>query len=94
MLRDGNIEILKRLGTVVWLEAPVDILLERASRRRTRPLLQTENPQAKLSELLAVRRPFYEQAADLRVDTGSLNHGEVADLILRETQSLLAKEGL
>ena len=35
VLRDGNIEILKRLGTVVWLEAPVDILLERASRRRT-----------------------------------------------------------
>lgn len=92
VLRDGNIEILKGLGTVVWLEAPVDVLLERASRRRSRPLLQTENPRAKLSELFSVRLPLYERAADLRVDTAALNHGEVADLILRETQSVLAKE--
>lgn len=91
VLRDRNIEILKQIGTVVWLEAPVNVLIERASRRRTRPLLQTENPAAKLSELLAVRQPLYEKAADLRVDTEARNHHEVADVILRETQLFLAR---
>jgi shikimate kinase len=92
VLRDRNIEILKQIGTVVWLEAPADVLLERASRRRTRPLLQTENPGAKISELLAVRQPLYEKAADLRVDTEARNHHEVADVILRETKLFLAKD--
>ena len=92
VLRDRNIETLKEIGTVVWLEAPVEVLLERATRRRIRPLLQPENPAAKISELLAVRRALYERAADLRVDTEKLNHGEVVDVILRETQLLSGKE--
>jgi len=89
--RDGNVERLKQIGTVVWLEAPVDVLLERASRRRNRPLLQTENPRATILELLRARQPLYEKAADVRVDTDGRSHDEVADVILRETQLLMAE---
>jgi shikimate kinase len=91
VLRHGNVARLKQIGTVVWLEAPVDVLLERASRRRSRPLLQTENPRATILELLIARQPLYENAADVRVDTNGRSHDQVADVILRETQSVVAE---
>jgi len=86
VLRDENIDFLKQLGLVVWLEASEKTLFERASRREDRPLLQTENPRARLAELLQARAPLYAKAADIRVDTTRLTHDEVADFVLSEVE--------
>jgi shikimate kinase len=90
VLRDENVDLLRRLGTVVWLEADEDRLFERASRRGDRPLLQAENPRARFSELLQTRLPLYAKAADIRLDTSSLTHDEVADKILNKIEELTA----
>jgi len=59
-------------GVVVWLEAPLPLLLERLQRDATaRPLLQGADPEQRLRELLDQRRPLYAQA-DLHV----CQHGE------------------
>lgn len=84
VLRPGNRATLKQLGLVVWLEADESILLERSTRARNRPLLQTGNPAETLATLLAERRPLYTAAADLRVDTTKRTHEEVTDLILEK----------
>ena len=86
VLRDENIEHLKRLGLVIWLDADEDTLFERASRRGNRPLLQTADPRESLTTILAARRSLYERAADLRIDTTHRDHDEVADLILSEIE--------
>jgi shikimate kinase len=49
-------------GLSIWLNAPVDILLQRVARRDNRPLLKTENPRAVLDRLLAERGPYYAEA--------------------------------
>jgi len=86
ILRNENVDLLKRLGMVVWLEAKEETLFERASRRGNRPLLQTENPRTSLAEMLQKRTPLYEKAADVRVETTKLTHDEVADIILAEVE--------
>ncbi|MDQ2825169.1 MAG: shikimate kinase [Verrucomicrobiota bacterium] len=86
VLREENVDLLKQMGTVVWLEAKEKTLFERASRRGNRPLLQTENPRATLSDILRARTPLYTKAADLRVDTTRLTHDEIADVILDEIE--------
>lgn len=54
-------------GVVIWLDAPADLLLGRLRRDPTaRPLLASEDPEARLHALLAQRRPLYGQA-DLTV---------------------------
>lgn len=53
-------------GLTIWLDAPPEVLLERLRYDRSRPLLQAPDPAAKLTELLAQRRPLYARA-DLRV---------------------------
>jgi shikimate kinase len=87
VLRPGNVELLRRLGTVAHLEADEETLFRRVSRRATRPLLQTENPRATLAELLRTRLPIYREAADFRVDTSHLSHEEVAEAVMNNMES-------
>ncbi|MEM8935635.1 MAG: shikimate kinase [Pseudomonadota bacterium] len=51
----------------VWLDADVDTLVERTSRRGGRPLLKTGDPREILSRLLEERKPYYAQA-DIRIN--------------------------
>jgi shikimate kinase len=88
LLRRNNADLLQRLGFIVYLMADEETLFDRASKRSSRPLLQTDDPRRTMKELLQVRVPLYEKAADTIVDTSYLNHDAVADLILRELEQL------
>jgi shikimate kinase len=90
VLRKENVDLLKQLGTVVWLSADEATLFERASRRNDRPLLQRENPRAVFSKLFRERESLYATAADLRVDTSTKTHDEVAETILNKVEKFAA----
>jgi len=60
---------LRERGTVVYLQAPLDSLLERTARDRKRPLLRTDDPRARLARIMAEREPLYREAADFIVST-------------------------
>jgi shikimate kinase len=64
-LRQANWGSLRQ-GLVVWLDATPKVIWQRLAGDETRPLLQGDNPQAKLREILAARRDRYAEA-DLRV---------------------------
>lgn len=80
--RAGNRELLRRLGYVVWLQAPPSVILERTSKNRTRPLLHGEDPAERIRTLLEERRPLYQETAHLTLDTAGLSCDEVATGIL------------
>ena len=84
--RPENRGLLRKLGYVVWLKAPVDTLFERTSRNRERPLLHTENPRARIEALLGTREPWYRETAHLEVDTQGLDSGEIATGILESAR--------
>jgi shikimate kinase len=86
VLRRQNVDLLKSVGTIVWLAADEDILFERAARRDHRPLLQNENPRAIFSKLFRERESLYAAAADVRIDTSRLTHDEVAETILNKME--------
>jgi shikimate kinase len=66
---------------VVWLRADPQLLARRVGRGEGRPLLG-EDPSARLVDLDAVRRPFYEQVAAVAVDVDRLSAPEVVDEVL------------
>ena len=90
VLRQENVERLRRLGTIVNLTADEETLFERVARRDTRPLLRTDDPRATLAELLRVRAPLYRAAADFEVDTSALTREEVAQAILCRNEAIRA----
>jgi len=69
VLKEENRQFLKERGIVIFLRTTVDQQLLRTSKDRSRPLLQTENPRARLEELKKIRDPLYLATAHLIVDT-------------------------
>lgn len=64
-----NRATLSARSTVVWLDVPDDLLLQRLRADVTdRPLLSGGDPARRLAELAAARRPLYERVAAHRVD--------------------------
>lgn len=70
VLDPANRAALHSRGTVIYLRANVDELWNRTRHDRSRPLLQTADPRARLAELLVVRDPLYREAAHVIADTG------------------------
>jgi len=78
VLQEENRKALKTRGTVVYLQADIETLVERTRRDRNRPLLQTEDPRGKIEELLRQREPIYRALADIVIDTGQRAPSSVA----------------
>ena len=76
VLRETNRQHLRERGTVIYLAATVDQLYERTRRDRNRPLLQTEDPRARIEELLTHRDPLYREIAHhvIKTDGQSVRH--------------------
>jgi shikimate kinase len=71
VLSPHNRQLLREHGTVVYLRASVNELWNRTRHDRNRPLLQTADPYARLSELHSLRDPLYREVAHIIMDTGT-----------------------
>lgn len=85
VLQEENITNLKKNGTIVYLKATVDVLHARTKKDAHRPLLNVDDPKAKIKELLVKREPFYTKA-DFTVDTSV----KTVDQVVSEIISLVS----
>lgn len=82
VLDPTNCEALASRGYVIYLKATVGAQAARTGRNRNRPLLQSGDPTAKLTQLFAERAPLYESLARLTVDTDSGQVRRIAEHIV------------
>ena len=89
VINPENRKLLSRHSCVVWLTATVETLFERfsASRGKPRPLLQVDDPKAKIAELLAGRDQLYAEC-DIRVGTDGRSVRRVTEEIIRRVTSV------
>jgi shikimate kinase len=84
-------------GIVVWLDAPIEVLLSRlkhdeATAPGSRPLLQSETPSKRLSQLWNERHSLYAQA-DVHICIQAADPPEqIATTVLAETIKILRPE--
>lgn len=83
-LREENVAAMRESGTVVLLTASPEVILERVKDSDERPLLQGHKDVPYIAALMEQRRPRYEAAADITVDTSQLNIEEVCRQVLRQ----------
>ena len=86
-LREENVAAMWESGTVVLLTASPEVILERVKDSDERPLLQGHKDVPYIAALMEQRRPKYEAAADITVDTSRLNIEEVCRQVLRQVPS-------
>jgi shikimate kinase len=84
--RESNRKLLRQLGYVVWLHAPVSVIAERTSKNRERPLLDADEPLGRITSLMELRDPLYAGAAHLKVETAGLDSHELATGILESAR--------
>ena len=80
VLDDHNRRLMKEHHPVVWLRARPATLVGRVGSGTHRPLLD-EDPGGVLQRLEAVRRPYYEEVADVVVDVDDLTPEQVVACI-------------
>jgi shikimate kinase len=90
VIREQNIRELKKNGTLVWLNASVDTLLERIGEDPGRPpFVDGRTRHDDMAITLAERESLYQKAADFIVNTGQKTPEEVAQEII----GLLTQQG-
>lgn len=71
-------------GISVWLNAELDVLMERVLRRQDRPLLKNDDPRAVMQKLMTERYPVYATA-----DLSIISRDEKREVIAQEVITLL-----
>jgi len=83
VLNKINIDRLRNESIIVYLTASPRIILKRIlNDGEERPLLKTPNKAFEIQELLKFRKPFYERAADIKIDTSKLDIDSVVEQII------------
>ena len=92
VLNKINIDRLKEGSMIVYLTASPKVILKRVSNEAgRRPLLEVDNPTLTIQNMLKSRKPFYQRAADIQINTSKLGIKTVAEEIiekLKENKSL------
>jgi shikimate kinase/3-dehydroquinate synthase len=73
-------------GTVIYLRASVNSILQRTSHDKNRPLLQTADPRMRIEELSRIRDPLYREVAHLIIETGRPNVQWLVQTILTQIE--------
>jgi shikimate kinase len=88
ILDPENRRALSARGVVVYLHCTPEQQHHRTAHDRNRPLLQTEDPLARLRELMAIRDPLYREVADMVVSTERRTAATVAKEIVRRLDEI------
>jgi shikimate kinase len=79
---------LQNAGPVVWLAATVETIAARilgdSTTASRRPKLTAKGGIDEIRELLALREPFYEQCASIKIQTDGLSLSEVVTAIMQQ----------
>ena len=82
VMREENRRNLQTRGTVIYLHAAPEVLLGRTRHDTNRPLLQVENPLAKLQELYDIRDKVYRDTAHIVIESNRYNCHKTIEHIL------------
>lgn len=89
-INENTRRVIRDMGALtVWINADLETLWVRVSKRDNRPLLKTANPRETLANLMAARYPIYAEA-DIEV----MSRDAKKEVILREVLEAIAAHPL
>ncbi len=74
-----TLDMIKDASISIWLNPDVETIWERVKGDNSRPLLNCDNPRAKLEELLSARASLYAQS-DIEVDNSAGADAVIAEI--------------
>lgn len=92
MNAETRAEIAER-GVSIWLKADLDVLMERVSRRDTRPLLKAGDPREIMQQLMDARYPVYA-GADITIESRNVPHEIIVEEIVQAIAARLLSDDI
>ena len=86
VLHESNRAVLRENFTVVYLRSTPEDLFRRLRHDSKRPLLQVQDPLARLRDLYTVRDPLYRQTAHFVIETGRPSVTTLVNMILMQLE--------
>ncbi len=80
-MNEESRKILLEKAFVIWLKAPIDVILHRLGNKNNRPLLKNVNKRQVLEELAQKRYPIYA-LADVEIDSSQGNYEFLIERVL------------
>ena len=85
VLKKENLDLLKKMGKIVWLNAPLQDIVDRleddTAKKATRPQFTTGDLAQETMDIYAQRLPLYKKAADFTVGTAGKSAPQIAETI-------------
>jgi shikimate kinase len=90
VLREANRDVLRQgFPHVLYLRASPEEIFKRVKHDRSRPLLQVDDPMARLRDLYRTRDPLYRQAAHYVIETGRPTVNTLVNMIVMQLEMAL-----
>lgn len=90
-MRECNVQEMKKHGIIVLLKALPETVYARVKDTHNRPLLEGNMNVEYIRSLMEARRPKYEAAADISVDTDGRSASEICREIMNKIESRVAE---
>ena len=85
-VRKENRSLLRSLGCVIYLDASKQTILERVRNDGSRPMLNGDDLEERVTQLMKAREALYRQAAHLDIRTDGRSIHQVIQIIDQETR--------
>ena len=86
VLREKNREALRAGGQVIYLRSSPEELYRRVRHDTQRPLLQVEDPMARLRAMHAERDPLYRETSHFQIETGRPSVPTLVNMIVMQLE--------
>jgi shikimate kinase len=86
VLRPANRQRLRAAGSVIYLRSTPEEVFRRVRHDANRPLLQVEDPLARLRSLYEERDPLYRETAHFIIETGRPSVPTLVNMILMQLE--------
>ena len=88
VLNKINIDYLKQNCYIVLLQTTAEEIYKRAMKdgQETRPVIDKDDPKMEIEKVLNFRKPFYEAAAEIILDTSNKSVDEIVKEIIDKTK--------
>jgi shikimate kinase len=86
VLRPANRECLRSATQTIYLRSAPEEVFRRVRHDTSRPLLQVDDPLARLRELYAQRDPLYREAAHFIIETGRPSVPTLVNMIVMQLE--------
>ncbi len=86
-MNEKNVEEMRHAGMIICLTATPEVIYQRVKDSNERPILNGNMNVEYIAELMEARRPFYEKAASVIIDTSHMGIEQVAEAVLVAVKS-------